>query len=134
MTSLALIFVGCLFIVLSLLNSESDKELIKTGKCAEGIIFEQDVNTDTSSYANTNPVVRFTTEDKTWVTGRIQQHFSVSYTGQYKDGEKVAVYYDPGNPSRFYVASKQSSITARIFMLLIGLALVTYGIYQFITE
>ncbi|MGB4771805.1 MAG: DUF3592 domain-containing protein [Chitinophagaceae bacterium] len=134
MTFLLLITIGCIMIAVSLLNSDTDKALIKTGKYAEGIIFEQDVNTDTSSYANTNPVVRFTTEDKTWITGRIKQNISVSYTGQYKDGEKVAVYYDPEDPSRFYVASKQSPTIARILMLVIGLSLVTYGIYQFITE
>jgi hypothetical protein len=133
MTFFFFIILGIVLMVVSFVNQDYHKELMKTGKYAEGIVFDQSVRTDTSSSTNsllnTEIVIRFTTEDKTWITGTMNQTFSTFFTGQYKVGQKVDVYYDPEKPSRFFVHTKQSPILARVLMFVVGLFFLLSGLY-----
>jgi hypothetical protein len=138
MTFLFFIILGITLMVVSFVKQDYHKDLMKTGKHAEGIVFDQSVRTDTSSSSNvllnTDIVIRFTTEDKTWITGTMNQTFSTFFTGQYKVGQKVDVYYDPQKPSRFYVHTSQSPILARVLMFVVGLVLLLSGLYLSQTE
>ena len=138
MSFLFFIILGIFLMVVSFVKQDYHKDLMKTGKHAEGIVFDQSVRTDTSSSSNallnTDIVIRFTTEDKTWITGTMNQTFSTFFTGQYKVGQKVDVYYDPQKPSRFYVHTSQSPILARVLMFVVGLVLLLSGLYLSQTE
>ena len=59
-----------------------------------------------------------------------KQGFQFFYTGQYKDGEKVKVFYNKEDPYHFYVDSKQSEMFGRIIGAVIGLVIIIIGLYQ----
>ena len=111
--------------------SESGKSILKkTGVPVDGIIFEQDYsNNSGSTYTKDKISVRFVTQTLEWITGTIEQDFQTFYTGQYKNGETVKVYYDKDNPSNFYIDTKQSELIARIVIGLVGLLFSFIGIY-----
>lgn len=99
----------------------------------EGIIFDQDEN-DFSFYAadasKTKIVIRFVTQREEWITGVMNQDFQVLYTGQYKNGDKVKVYYDEKVPSNFYVDTKQPEWLGRLILGITGLVFALIGLYQ----
>ena len=74
--------------------------------------------------------VRFVTKNKEWITGNLKQEFAIFFTGQYKIGESVEVYYDPKNPSDFFVDTKQSGKTGRLLLAAIGVIFFLIGVYQ----
>src|SRR4026208_163361 len=95
---------GLAAILFSILKKTKAEKLKFTGEKTEGIIFELDSKADLSTYTvnDTNDVmdkvtVRFVTKNKEWITGNLKQEFAIFFTGQYKTGESVEVYYDPKN-------------------------------------
>ncbi|HZF64052.1 MAG TPA: DUF3592 domain-containing protein, partial [Chitinophagaceae bacterium] len=74
--------------------------------------------------------IRFLTLDKQWITGDLKQEFAAFFTNQYKAGDAVEVYYDPKQPSHFFVDTKQSRRTARIIFACVGIVLFAAGLYQ----
>lgn len=114
---------------------DSPKSKLKeNGLEAEGIIFTQDreykmFRVLNSNYINNNITIRFVTEKKEWITGEIDQPFQMFYIWQYKNGEKVKVYYDKDNPSLFFVDTRQSELIGRISVAFTGLNFAAVGIY-----
>ena len=108
---------------------ESTKSKLKqTGIRVDGIVFEQGF--DNSSFTKDKVTIRFVTQTGEWITGIIKQDFQVFYTGQYKNGDTVTVYYDKDNPSDFYVDTKQSELKGRLVFSLVGLVLLLIGLYK----
>lgn len=128
-----LIFTLLGVIVLLIAIFKRTKSNLKTiGLRTEGIVYTLGCsnNSDDSSNIKDKITVRFVTNKKEWITGNIKQDFAVYFTKQYKEGETVDVYYDPANPSNFYVDTKQSEITGRILFAIIGLIFCAIGLYQ----
>lgn len=130
---------GIIFIAFSIFWESKNSNLKQTGICVEGIIFDQDIEQsfkwglDTSNnYTSVKDkiTIRFLTKKQEWITGTIAQGFRLFYNGQYKDGEKINVYYDLHNPSNFYVDTKQSETTGRLISGLVGLLFFIIGLYQ----
>jgi hypothetical protein len=130
------ILFGVVVIIIAILKPDRKKYLKKNGIKTEGVIFsitkQENLGTRSSDdYSVSDSVeVRFTTKEQAWITGRLTQDFELYYTGQYKNGEKVTVYYDQADPNKFLVDTKQSVISARIFILLAGLLFLSIGIYK----
>lgn len=78
-------------------------------------------------------IVRFVTQNKEWITGDINQEFAAFFTGQYKEGQSVDVYYDPEKPSDFFVDTKQSETVSRVIFAAVGLSFSIIGLYQLLT-
>ncbi len=104
---------------------------------ADGIVYEQESNANFNLSSDTTfnrvsdrIIIRFVTQKEEWITGMIQQDFQMFYTGQYKNGDAVKVYYEPNNPSNFYVDTKQSESTARVVMAIVGLIFIIIGLYK----
>ncbi len=135
---LVFIILGIVLIVTSFVRQDYHKELLKSGIRTQGIIFDQSAATErglsTNTLLNTDTIVRFTTEEKTWVTGAISQDFATFFTGQYRVGQKVEVFYDPLDPSRFYVKTRQSSFAGRVLMFVVGVVFLLLGLYQYPSE
>jgi hypothetical protein len=119
------------------LFKKSDKANLKgTGQKAEGIIYAlgQSSNSTRSFTRNSNikdkVTIRFLTSDRQWITGDLKQEFAAFFTNQYKEGDAVEVYYDPKQPSHFFVETKQSERTARIIFAYVGIVLFATGLYQ----
>ncbi len=119
------------------LKDSPKSKLKESGLEAIGIIFAQDRDYKAfrllnSNWVNDTITVRFVTEKNEWISGEIDQPFQMFYNWQYKDGEKVKVYYDKDNPENFFVDTKQSELLGRISVALIGLSFAASGIYYII--
>ena len=115
----------------------SKSNLKQTGVPVEGIIFEQSFDNsfnrsfdNFSSFTKDKITIRFVTQTGEWIMGVIKQNFGVYYTGQYKNGDAVKVYYDKDNPSNFYVDTKQSEYVGRLVIGLVGLIFLSIGLYK----
>lgn len=123
---------------ITFLSTPVYKKLIRSGISAEGIIFKLEMDeiatgsTNYSGNSNDRIIVRFLTSEKIWVTAEAKHQFLVSYTGQYKEGDKVMVKYDPAQPEVFVIETRQSEKTGRLFFAAVGLGLVASGIYQWL--
>lgn len=133
-----LLLAGLVILAIAMFWESQNSKLKQTGICVEGIVFEQDVESsfrlsfsepDHYRSIKDKVTIRFVTKKQEWITAPIKQDFSVFYTGQYKDGDKVVVYYEEKNPSNFYVDSKQSETIVRIIAALLGLMLTIAGLY-----
>jgi hypothetical protein len=135
-----IIFIGFVVTAVAIFYKSEKLKLKETGIHVEGIVFKQEVSNSfndsfSDNYNNQKDkvTVRFVTKKGEWITGLIQQDFQIFYTGQYKDGEKIQVYYDEKNSSHFYVDSKQSDTIGRAIIALAGIAVIIYGIYDILT-
>jgi len=54
------------------------------------------------------------------------------HIGQYKEGAKVAVIYNPENPVEFTIETKQSQPLGRVAVFLFGFILIGLGIYELV--
>jgi len=120
---LSLIAFACFFI-------PKKSSLKENGIPADGIVFEQGMSGDSDINVNNKITIRFLTKKQEWITGPIDQDFQLFYTGQYKNGDHVKVFYNPSKPSEFYVDTKQSELLTRIIGGSIGVCLVAVGLYQ----
>ncbi len=89
---------GITALLYALLKEDKIEKLKSTGEQCEGIIFQQsqknNYSSDNSNY-NDSVTVRFVTKKQEWITADMKQDFAIFYSGQYKDCDKVIVYYDP---------------------------------------
>lgn len=132
-----LVIVGLILLTIAFFYKNQLEKLKKTGILVEGIVLEQQLS-NSQMYDPENPslgkydnaVVRFVTKGGEWVTGPIKQDWQISFSGQYKEGQKVEIYYDEQNPSNFYVNTGQSPIQARLLFAFVGAGLLLFGIYK----
>ena len=113
------------------------ENLVKTGERCEGIIFKLEYSnsfgSDTTNPTTKNKItVRFVTNKKEWITEDLNTDFIISFIGQYKEGEKVAVIYNPDNPSEFTIETKQSQTIGKLALFFVGLVFAGVGIYELV--
>lgn len=108
-----------------------------TGEKVEGNIYdiEQGFGSRTgfdSSVSKSDKItVRFVTKKGEWVTSELKQPFALFFTGQYKPGDKIDVYYDPINPSAFYTDTRQSELINRVLIAFVGIIFCLIGLAKF---
>ena len=129
------IFIGLVVLVLSFFRTTDNKSALKnSGIKAEGIIFRIDgsQNRSTTSLGmhNSEVQVRFVTKSMEWITAPLRQDFQVSFAGQYKQGDKVDVYYNPSSPNEFFVDSKQNPLFGKLIFIVVGLVLIVIGLWK----
>jgi Protein of unknown function (DUF3592) len=133
---LLLVFIGIAGILYSIFKKTKNRALKDAGTETEGIIFTQ--NREQKAFTGINPykpdimnkvTVRFVTQKKEWITAEIKQDFATYFTGQYKQGDKVVLYYDPFDPKIFYVDTKQSELIGRILIAVVGIGLLLAGLH-----
>jgi hypothetical protein len=124
------IMIGLIMIGISMLLDSKKSKLKDTGIATDGIIFKQELSNSIDKVSDTI-IVRFVTQKQEWITGIIQQDFQLFYTGQFKNGEAIMVYYGQDNPSNFYVDTKQSELLGRVFIGIIGFLFIMVGLYKF---
>jgi hypothetical protein len=129
--------VGLILLILSAFGKSAKSKLKQTGIPVEGIVFEQDYDDssnrsvdNSSSFEKDKITIRFVTETGEWITGVLKQDFRIFYTGQYKNGDTIKVYYNKDNPSDFYVDTKQSGFAGRLVMGFVGLIFLLIGPIQ----
>lgn len=125
--------IGVILIIISFFYSSGNKNLIETGITVDGIIYSLSSSNQGQDLTSVKDAitVRFLTLDKVWITKEYKANFKIAYTGQYKEGEAVKIIYDPKNPSRFLIKSKQSELIARLGFGFVGIASTIIGVYSY---
>jgi hypothetical protein len=130
-----LISVALVTLLYTLFRENKDAALKITGEKTEGIIF--DMGRKSGPVTNSNlfdkVTIRFVTKTSQWITANIDQDVTIFYTGQYKCGDTVDVYYDKANPGKFLVDTKQSESKARILFVVVGFVFVLARMYKLLT-
>ena len=131
------VLLGLIALIFSVFWTTTNSKLKQTGISVDGIVFKQGFDDrfnqsfdNSSSYAKDKITIRFVTQTGEWITGVLRQDFGLFYTGQYKDGDTVKVYYEKSNPSDFYVDTKQSEFAGRLIVALVGLVFLIIGLYK----
>ncbi len=130
------LLIGLITLAYSIFAVSKKSDLKQTGIEVDGIIYdqEQDLSYHNSSYNIKDKItVRFVTQQQEWITAPIKQAFASFYTGQYKNGETVKVYYNKDKPTDFYVDTKQPEFLARIIFAVAGLVFISIGLSQLFT-
>jgi uncharacterized protein DUF3592 len=132
------IIVGFIFIVIALFSKSGVKRLTHTGEHCEGIIFKLGYKEDNTfnrsdSITKDKITVRFETKRKEWITEDLDTNFMITWTGQFKEGQKVQVLYDPNNPSDFTILNNQSPRLVKLIFILAGSICLAIGAYKFFT-
>ena len=123
---------GISAMTLSLIPGTNYKYLKQTGIKTNGIIHRQKTNLGYSallSLMKTKAIVRFTTENLTWVDAEVDQNIPAFLNDGLKVGKKVELYYDSENPRKIFLNTAKSEREGRILFFLIGLVMTVGGIY-----
>ncbi len=120
-----LIILSLAVILIAIIALSKYKKISAIGIEADGIIFDIESSPTTGDSTITFPIVRFVTERNEWIT----QKASVSIIPySYKKGQPVTIVYLKDKPTDFFIKSKWTN-EVLIAMIIIGLALLTYGVY-----
>ncbi|MDP4252483.1 MAG: DUF3592 domain-containing protein [Bacteroidota bacterium] len=125
--------IGVILIIASLLKKPKSESLKIKGVRCEGIIFKLDYSPGSSLDRPTvkdKITVRFVTNKQEWITEDLGADYMIAYTGQYKEGDKVVVIYNPDKPSDFMLETKQSQTIGRLIFFCVGLIFTGAGIYE----
>lgn len=119
-----LIILSLAVILIAIIVFSKYKKISTNGIEADAIIFDIESSPTNGDTTITFPIVRFVTEKNEWVT----QKASVSIIPySYKKGQNVVVVYSKDKPSDFFIKSNWTN-GVLIAMIIIGLALITYGV------
>ncbi len=116
------IVIGVIFIIVGMYLVWKQNQISESGITTEGIIydFETEYSTTTNSGSLT-PVVRFLTEDKTWITEKTS---IATLPGLFKKGETINVIYLPEDPKTFFIKDKRSLWGVYLFVIIGGVFIV----------
>ncbi len=103
------------------------KRISNSGITTEGIIYDFEVeHSTTSNSGSLMPVVRFVTEDKTWITEKTSIG---TFPGLFKKGEAINITYLPGDPKTFFINDKRS-FWGIYFFVITGILFIVIGIMK----
>lgn len=119
---------GIVLLVFYFLRYNKNKEYIKSGVKATGIVIDVVQNYDHSRDRYFYPIVRFSLADGTWMT---EKYSDGTVPSLFKKGDKVEILYKINDPTSFIITTGISKHTNIIF-LVIGVLMLSYSIYYFI--
>jgi hypothetical protein len=127
--------IGLVAIVLPFFPSTDKRSSLKeSGEKAEGVIFRVEGRQGGPAVGagTRGPIVqvRFVTRSKEWITGTVEQKYQVSFSGQYKEGDPVDIYYDPSDPKVFILDTKQSTMVGKLMFTVVGLVFIGIGVFK----
>ena len=138
------IAIGMGLILYSLLANAFRKLFLKKGEIVPGVIYDVETVIQTriaigdtyNDFRKADKVtVRFTTKKQEWITADLDRPFwwIIGRRGLYRQGERVLVIYQPGNPYNFEIVRLKTSETEKIVFAIAGLVFIAVGIYFLIT-
>lgn len=127
---LIFILIGIVLIIWGNFKFTEYKRLIQSGIKTEGIVFsiESEYTTPTDGVANYYPVIRFTTQEKEWITER---YGLSSRPCPYKVGESVKIIYDPNDNKKFIIDNGNARLLGPMIMIL-GVLFIIGAIVQYL--
>lgn len=124
-------FLGISAMTLSLIPGTNYKYLKQTGIKTNGIVHRQKTNLGYStilSLMKTRAIVRFTSENLTWIDAEVDQNIPAFLNDSLKVGKKVELYYDTKDPHKIFLDTAKSEREGRILFFIIGLIMTVGGI------
>ena len=100
---------------------QSNSYLLRNGRKTDGIVFKN--NLSGRAYY---PVVRFLTDNQTWVT----QELKMGSTSARKEGATIKVIYNPDDPTQVEIDSIFTLQVLPVIFIVIGIILLSYSILQ----
>ncbi|WP_020600488.1 DUF3592 domain-containing protein [Spirosoma panaciterrae] len=100
---------------------QRNRYLLQTGKKADGIVFKN--NIDGVVYY---PVVRFLTDNQTWIT----QELNTGYTIAKREGTKIKLIYNPDDPNQVEIYSTFNLQVLPMLFIVVGVLLLSYSMLQ----
>ncbi len=124
---LFILILGITAMALSLIPATNYKYLKQTGIKTEGVVYDQKTSPDVIKFSllvaliKTKAIVRFTTEDLTWIDVEVEQNIPAFLNDSLKVGKRVELYYDAKNPHKIFLDTAKVEREGRILFLIIGL-------------
>lgn len=114
---------------------KKDGDTLKNGVKAEGVVFKNDSGASVSiSNKTSNRTfiwIRFVTATGEWITEELGfDNVSFTYTGQFKEGKKVSVIYNPENPKEFLIVQNISQDIVKWVLILVGIIFSGMGLFS----
>jgi len=136
------ILVGVLVMILPFTKSTSAKTLATKGERCEGIVFQLGykersglwLQDDSDIKVKDKITIRFVTNKQEWITADLDTESMLLWTGQYKEGDRVTVIYNPENPNEFTIETKQSLEVKKLVFIIIGIVLIGVGVSQLLQK
>lgn len=121
---LILTVIGIVFFAIAIHKQRKNSYLLINGKTTRAVVFKMErTHRDNLAY----PVLRFTTEDKEWITTKI----GLTYPG-ISQGDRFEVLYDPDDPKNVVIKNHfVLEIMPKLFMA-IGLAFIVLSILGYL--
>lgn len=123
------IVIGLIFIIVGMYLVWKQKKISESGISTEGIIYDFETEySKTTNSGSLTPVVRFLTEDKTWITEKTSIG---TLPGLFKKGETINVIYLPEDPKTFFIKDKRSR-WGIYFFVFIGIIFIVAGFLKIV--
>ena len=120
-------------------KKQKNNTIKETGVLTEGIISNLEKSpSSNNSFENNNlevmdkVTINFKTKKNESITTELKQNLAIFYTGQYKIGEKIELYYNPTNPKQIYVETKQSESNSSLLIIGVSFVLILIGLFLLI--
>ena len=120
-------------------KKQTNNTIKETGVFTEGIISNLEKSpSSNNSFENNNlevmdkVTINFKTKKNESITTELKQNLAIFYTGQYKIGEKIELYYNPTNPKQIYVETKQSESNSSLLIIAVSFVLILIGLFLLI--
>lgn len=120
-------------------KKQKNNTIKETGVLTEGIISNLEKSpSSNNSFENNNLevmdkiTINFKTKKNESITTELKQNLAIFYTGQYKIGEKIELYYNPTNPKQIYVETKQSESNSSLLIIGVSFVLILIGLFLLI--
>ncbi|WP_298757070.1 DUF3592 domain-containing protein [uncultured Psychroserpens sp.] len=126
--NLIIIIISFGLLALGLIRWQKGAHLNKIGKITEGIIYNNNYKSSHDGSGMYYPVVRFLTQEKTWITKELEIGFSPSM----KQGKKVNLIYDPKDPNNVTFYSELNLKIIPIGLTILGISGIIYGVVRYL--
>ena len=123
---------------------ERRSKIIKNGVEVTGIVFstaDLDISIQLDGFQNTPgraslPTIRFVTKEGVWITGKVDEDASITYS--LKEGRQIKVIYNAEKPEEFiYKTGESITLVLYYLSLIIGLGCFVAGLwfaYKYLTS
>lgn len=126
-TAWIIVIASTIFLVVGTLMWQQTNRLAASGKRCIGTIISNNYKCDKDG-GYYYPVVRFVTDNKTWIT----QELNVGFQPAKKEGAKIKIIYNPEDPNDFQLDSIFLLHIIPRLLVAVGITGIAYGLMMYL--